>query len=520
MKRRLLTVATLTPVGVLGVSGLAFAFWTVASSGAAGTAAVDSLAAPATVSTSNVSATSVTINVGAGPASGPSPTSYRVDRTAPSAASSVCTITGSTGSCVDASPVSGQTNTYAVFSRLGTSWVSGTSATTSASVPSTDTTAPTTTATPSPAPNGAGWNNANVSVALAATDNSGGSGVKQITYSASGAQPIGSTIVSGASTSVSITTDGTTTISFFATDNANNVEATKTITINLDKTAPSVTSVTSTLANGTYKTGQVVPVTVTFSESVTVTGTPQLSITTGNPATTAVNYASGSGTNTLTFNYTVASGNSSADLDYASAAALALNGGTIRDTASNNAVLTLPNPGGVGSLGGNKNIVVDAVAPTAFTVDTTPASGGDGKASSGDTFTFSYSEIVSPSSIISGWNGSGTQSVTLTFDHCSGNGSPDCVTFGSANLGSLNLRGAFVPNGSNKSFTATANLTQAVVSGRTLVTVTLTSSPSTASTDTANYQVIWTPSASVTDPAGNAASTTSVTQTSAAHKAM
>ena len=58
--------------------------------------------------------------------------------------------------------------------------------------------------------------------------------------------------------------------------------------------------------------------TVTFSEPVTVTGTPQLTLSTGSPATTAVNYtASGTGTSTLTFNYTVAAGNTSADLDYA-----------------------------------------------------------------------------------------------------------------------------------------------------------------------------------------------------------
>jgi hypothetical protein len=251
MKRRFLTVAALTPVGVLGVSGLALAVWTVASTGATGSAAAGTLGAPATVSTSNVSSSSVTINVTAGPGSGPTPTGYTVDRTAPSSATGICTISGSSGSCVDSSPSSGQTNTYAIHSLLGSSWVSGTAAATSASVPAPDATAPSTTATPTPTPNGAGWNNTNVSVALAATDNSGGSGVKQITYSATGAQLIGSTIVSGASTSVSITTEGTTTISYFATDNANNVETTKTVTVNLDKTGPTIPAavVADTTAN-------------------------------------------------------------------------------------------------------------------------------------------------------------------------------------------------------------------------------------------------------------------------------
>ena len=42
-----------------------------------------------------------------------------------------------------------------------------------------------------------------------------------------------------------------------------------------------MTGVSSSLANGSYRAGQVVPVTVTFSEAVTVTGTPQLTLATG-----------------------------------------------------------------------------------------------------------------------------------------------------------------------------------------------------------------------------------------------
>jgi hypothetical protein len=118
------------------------------------------------------------------------------------------------------------------------------------------------------------------------------------------------------------------------------------------------------LADGSYRVGQVVPVTVTFSEVVTVTGTPQLTLSTGTPATIAVNYASGSGSATLTFTYTVAAGNASVDLDYGSTGALALNGGTIKDAAGNSATLTLASPGATHSLGANKNIVIDTAAPT------------------------------------------------------------------------------------------------------------------------------------------------------------
>ena len=138
-----------------------------------------------------------------------------------------------------------------------------------------------------------------------------------------------------------------------------------------DTTVPTVTGVTSSLANGNYKAGQVVPVQVTFSESVTVSGTPQVTLSTGSPATTAVDYVSGSGTSTLIFNYTVAAGNTSADLDYAATTSLALNGGPSWYVALNNATLTLATPGDAGSLGANKDIVVDTTAP-AVTVTTFP----------------------------------------------------------------------------------------------------------------------------------------------------
>ena len=134
----------------------------------------------------------------------------------------------------------------------------------------------------------------------------------------------------------------------------------------IDTTAPTVTGVSSTQADGSYKAGQVIPVTVTFSEPVVVggSGTPQLILSTGSPSTTAAVYTSGSGGATLTFNYTVVAGNTSGGLDYASTAALVLNGGSIADAATNAANLTLFAPGTSGSLAANTNLVIDTTAPT------------------------------------------------------------------------------------------------------------------------------------------------------------
>ena len=101
-------------------------------------------------------------------------------------------------------------------------------------------TVPPATAASIASPNVSGWYNSDFTVALNATDRVGGSAVKQITYSTSGAQAIASTTVAGSMASVSITTEGTTTLSFYATDNAGNVEAANTVVVNLDKTAPIV----------------------------------------------------------------------------------------------------------------------------------------------------------------------------------------------------------------------------------------------------------------------------------------
>jgi hypothetical protein len=81
-----------------------------------------------------------------------------------------------------------------------------------------------------------------------------------------------------------------------------------------------------------------------------------------------LNYVSGSGTDTLSFSYTVQAGDSSADLDYVSSSALSLNGGTIKDGANQNAILTLAAPGAAGSLGANKALVVDGVRPAATSI--------------------------------------------------------------------------------------------------------------------------------------------------------
>ncbi len=146
-----------------------------------------------------------------------------------------------------------------------------------------------------------------------------------------------------------------------------------TLAITVNPNNPVVTGVSA--SDGSYGVGTTVNLTLTFSQAVNVDttgGTPTLLLETGSIDRNAT-YVSGSGSNTLTFSYIVQAGDVSADLDYASGSALALNGATIQSTTGDQAILTLPTPGTANSLGANNNLVIDGVAATVTSV--TPPAG-------------------------------------------------------------------------------------------------------------------------------------------------
>ncbi|PJZ69586.1 hypothetical protein CH373_08720 [Leptospira perolatii] len=134
-------------------------------------------------------------------------------------------------------------------------------------------------------------------------------------------------------------------------------------TITIDTAGPTITNVTSSTSNGVYGIAASISIQVEFSEAVSVTGTPTLTLETGGTDET-ISYSSGSGSNTLTFTYTVINGDISSDLEVASASSLSLAGGTINDLVSNPAALTLPTSGSGISLSDNKALVISTASPT------------------------------------------------------------------------------------------------------------------------------------------------------------
>ena len=134
--------------------------------------------------------------------------------------------------------------------------------------------------------------------------------------------------------------DGDYEVTVQVSDGFNAVEVEFTVRLqDVDDTAPTVSRVAITSDPGTDRTYAVddeIQVTVTFSETVEVTGTPQLRLELGGGRRTA-DYEGGSGTAALVFAYKVADGES--DTDGMGIEAASLSGGTIRDEARNNAEL-------------------------------------------------------------------------------------------------------------------------------------------------------------------------------------
>ena len=181
----------------------------------------------------------------------------------------------------------------------------------------------------------------NVSGAPQLTLNLGGMSKSAAWTSGTGTTSLvfGYTVVSGDADTDGVSVDG---LSGTVEDGAGNAADLTNATLGadafhkVDATIPTVSSVamSSRPNNNTYTTGDTLEATVSFSEVVNVTGTPQLTLTIGTENKTA-NWTSGDGTASLVFGYTVVLGD--ADTDGVSVAGLS---GTIADAAGNAADLT------------------------------------------------------------------------------------------------------------------------------------------------------------------------------------
>lgn len=158
--------------------------------------------------------------------------------------------------------------------------------------------------------------------------------------------------------------------------------ASNTISLTYDATAPAVSSV-AVPVNGYYKAGTTLDFIVRFNGDViinTTNGTPSLALTIGATPVNAT-YTGTNGTDGLNFSYTVVDGDM--DMDGIVVNSLALNSSTIKDEATNNAVLTL------NGIGNTTMVRVNTTRPT-VTVSTTAAA----RVNTPFTATITFSEAV------------------------------------------------------------------------------------------------------------------------------
>ncbi|MCX2747695.1 hypothetical protein OOZ51_07680 [Arthrobacter sp. MI7-26] len=474
--RRRVTWTLLAALFISWGGPAANAFWQSLSSSNFGAAKGDTMpqgGAPA----ASLSGTNATVNwAAAATPGGHAVTGYTVARySAPSggtkiAAGGGCAGTVSGLSCVEQN-LSGGTWYYTVTPVISL-WT-GTESTRSAGV-NTDSAPPTISVTSvSPAPNGAGFNRTStVTVNLAAVDNTGGSGVANIKYAVDG----GTTVtVNAATAAVNVSgSDGTHTVSYFATDVAGNASTPQTQTVKIDTVVPfvGVTSISpSPNSQGYYATS---PVTVNLG-ATDVGGSGVASITyqvdTGTQVTVAGATASvsvtGEAAHNIHYSATDAAGNSSGTQTQAIAIDLP-------PTVSS---VTMANGGGAIKVADNK-----------------------------DTLTIIYSNDMDPHTLCSGWNSS---SPSQTVDGIASISAGNVLTFASTggttcsapSIGSVDLVGAYNTGTSARSFTARVTWTQS--SGTLVITFTSDGTGGTAGTVNPQKSPIYTPPAGAADKAGN-----------------
>ncbi|MBL8027257.1 MAG: hypothetical protein JNL74_12635, partial [Fibrobacteres bacterium] len=138
----------------------------------------------------------------------------------------------------------------------------------------------------------------------------------------------------------------------------------------VDGWAPTITSVTSTSGNGKYKLGDVVNVTVNFSENVTLSGGNLLVTLETGTVDQVVTIAPFGPANSATGSYTVQTGDVSGDL--AAKTPLSLSAGTLLDASGNPGIFDIPAGQNISDL---KDIAIDGVVPTVVSVTSTSGDG-------------------------------------------------------------------------------------------------------------------------------------------------
>jgi hypothetical protein len=186
------------------------------------------------------------------------------------------------------------------------------------------------------------------------------------------------------------------------------------------------------------------------------------------------------------------------------------------------AAVDLASPANTLSPPANGSVTVDNTSPTPSSISTTNAGGTAGRPVLSDTITFTWDDPIDPQSILAGWTGGATNCVVRINNNVAATaGNDQLLVANAANSAVLPLTGANGVNlgttayvGGARTFGASGTASSMTRSGNSITIVLGT--PSAAATTSGAGQMIWNPSATATDRAGNASGTGTVTAPSKA----
>jgi hypothetical protein len=153
---------------------------------------------------------------------------------------------------------------------------------------------------------------------------------------------------------------------------------------------------------------------------------------------------------------------------------------------------------------GGFSVTIDNTRPSASSLTTANKAGGTvGKAETGDSITYTYSETMDPSSILAGWDGTTSTSVTVRLLNAGGGGGDRVQVWDATNTTQVDL--GTVRLGSTGYTTTSINFTNSTmsVSGNSF-TIVLGTPSGTSALAVVTSNTKWTPSTAATDVAGNA----------------
>jgi chitinase len=180
-----------------------------------------------------------------------------------------------------------------------------------------------------------------------------------------------------------------------------------------------------------------------------------------------------------------------------------------------------------------KGLVTTSSPVVQVTVDNSPLRAQDvqavnkgavvGKIEAGDQLVLTYTGVVSPTSLVAGWDGSDKAVTARVKDGLlvtGGTSSTDMLSVDGVNLGEVNLNGDYVKKRKTVTYASTLRASTTTVNGTTTTVVTLTlGTPSmSGNTTPAAGAMVWTPSSAAKNLSGQACSVTPATESGAADK--